>query len=77
MEDGVAAAEPSREASKRLRAELVQGLGYYPASLASEDVARYREQIAERKAREEAGEREWYWWSGRIPNVRYSPFPRS
>jgi hypothetical protein len=51
-------ADPSREASKRLRAELAQGLGYYPASLAPEDVARYREQIADRKAREEAGTRE-------------------
>jgi hypothetical protein len=46
------------EQDKRLRAELAQGLGYFPASLASEDVARYREQIAERKAREEAGERD-------------------
>jgi hypothetical protein len=70
MEDGVAVAEPSRDASKRLRAELAQGLGYYPASLAPEDVARYREQIAERKAREEAGERDgwepggykWHKW---------------
>ena len=51
-------ADPSREASKRLRAELAKELGYYPASLAPEDVARYREQIAERKAREEAVIRE-------------------
>ena len=35
-----------------------KGLGYFPASLAAEDVARYREQIAERKAREKAGERD-------------------
>ena len=48
----------SSEQDKRLRAELAQGLGYFPASLAAEDVARYREQIAERKAREEAGSRE-------------------
>ena len=38
----------SSEQDKRLRAELAQGLGYFPASLAPEDVARYREQIAER-----------------------------
>jgi hypothetical protein len=54
----LAVADPSREGSKRLRAELAQGLGYYPASLAPEDVARYREQIADRRAREEAGIRE-------------------
>ena len=48
----------SREESKRLRAELAQGLGYFPASLGAEDVARYCDQIAERKAREEAGERD-------------------
>ena len=35
-----------------------RGLGFFPASLAPEDVAHYREQIAERKAREEAGERD-------------------
>ena len=29
----------SREESKRLRAELAEGLGFYPASLAPEDVA--------------------------------------
>ena len=51
-------ADLSREESKRLRAELAEGLGFYPASLAPEDVARYCEQIAERKAREEAGERD-------------------
>ena len=51
-------ADLSREESKRLRAELAQGLGYFPASLAAEDVARYREQIAKRKAREDAGERD-------------------
>jgi hypothetical protein len=54
----VAVADLSREESKRLRAELAEGLGFYPASLAPEDVARYREQIVERKAREEAGERD-------------------
>jgi hypothetical protein len=54
----VAVADLSREESKRLRAELAEGLGFYPASLAPEDVARYREQIAERKAREVAGERD-------------------
>ena len=48
----------SSEHDKRLRAELAQGLGYFPASLAPKDIARYREQIAERKAREEAGERD-------------------
>jgi hypothetical protein len=48
----------SSEQHKRLRAELAQGLGYFPASLASEDVARYREQIAGRKARAQAGERD-------------------
>ena len=48
----------SSEQDKRLRAELAQGLGYFPASLAAEDVARYRDQIAERKAREEADERD-------------------
>ena len=37
-------ADLSREESKRLRAELAEGLGFYPASLAPEDVARYREQ---------------------------------
>jgi hypothetical protein len=51
-------ADLSREESKRLRAELAEGLGFYPASLAPEDVARYREQIVERKAREEAVERD-------------------
>ena len=51
-------AGPSREASKRLRAQLAKELGYYPASLAPEDVARYRDQIAERKAREEVGDRD-------------------
>jgi hypothetical protein len=48
----------SSDQDKQLRAELAQGLGYFPASLAAEDVARYRDQIAERKAREEAGERD-------------------
>jgi hypothetical protein len=48
----------SSEQDRRLRPELAEGLGFYPASLAPEDVARYREQIAERKAREEAGERD-------------------
>ena len=45
-------ADLSREEGKRLRAELAEGLGFYPASLAPEDVARYREQTVERKARE-------------------------
>ena len=48
----------SSEQDKQLRAELAQGLGYFPASLAAEDVARYRKQIAERKARAESGERD-------------------
>ena len=52
----MAVSDLSRKESKRLRADLAEGLGFYPASLAAEDVARYREQIAERKAREEAGE---------------------
>ena len=47
----------SSEQDKRLRAELAEGLGFYPASLSHEDVAHYRYQIAERQAREEAGER--------------------
>ena len=51
-------ADLSREESTRLRAELAKGLGFCPASLAPEDVARYREQIVERTAREEAGERD-------------------
>ena len=80
-------ADLSREESKRLRAELAEGLGFYPASVAAEDVARYREQIAERKAREEAGERAMA-GSGRIqvaqvgspeggetPRRRRSPWP--
>ena len=48
----------SSERDKRLRAELARGLGYYPASLAPEAVARYREQIVDRKARKDAGEGE-------------------
>ena len=48
----------SSEQDKRLRAELAEGLGFYPASLAPEDVTRCREQIAERKARADAGERD-------------------
>jgi hypothetical protein len=36
----------SSEQDKRLRAQLAEGLGYYPASLAPEDVARYRAPIA-------------------------------
>ena len=43
-------ADLSREESKRLRAELAA------ASLAPGHVAGYREQIAERKARQEVGE---------------------
>ena len=53
----------SSEQDKQLRAELAQGLGYFPASLAAEDVARYRAQIADRKVREDAGERDG-WGSG-------------
>jgi hypothetical protein len=45
------------EQDKRLRAELAEGLGFYPASLAAEGVARYREQIAERKARGDVRDR--------------------
>ena len=56
--DGDDASVASSEQDTQLRAELAQGLGYFPASLAAEDVARYREQIAERKARDEAGERD-------------------
>ena len=60
----------SSEQDKRLRAELAQGLGYFPASLGAQDVARYREEIAERKARPQAGERDgwepggykWHKW---------------
>ena len=48
----------SSEQDKRLRAELAQGLGYFPASLGAEDVARYPREQAERQAREEAGERD-------------------
>jgi hypothetical protein len=48
----------SSDQDRQLRAELAEGLGFYPSSLAPEDVARYREQIADRKAREEAGERD-------------------
>ena len=44
------------EQDKRLRAELAEGLGFYPASLAPRTSPRYRDQIAQRKAREEAGE---------------------
>ena len=35
---------PSSDQDRRLRAELAEGLGYFPASLAAEDVARYRDQ---------------------------------
>ena len=63
-----AAAEALKD--RRLRAELAEALGYYPASLAPDDVARYREQIAKRKALKEAGERDgwepggykWHKW---------------
>jgi hypothetical protein len=51
-------ADLAQEEAKRLRAELAQGLGYFPASLAAEDVARYREQIAKRTARQDPGERD-------------------
>ncbi len=71
-------ADLSREEGKRLRAELAEGLGFYPASLAPEDVACYRKQIAERKAREEAGEgdgwgpggHEWRKWDHLRENER-------
>ena len=33
-------------------------MGFYPARLSNEAVVRYREQIAERKARAKAGERD-------------------
>jgi hypothetical protein len=48
----------SSEQHRQLRAELAQRLGYFPASLAAADVARYRDQIADWKAREQAGERD-------------------
>ncbi len=54
----------SSDQNKQLRAELAQGLGYFPASLAAEDVARYREHIAERKAREDAGVRDGWGLGG-------------
>ena len=71
----------SSEQDKRLRAELAQGLGYFPASLAPDDVARYREQIAKRKAREEAGERDgWepggYKWQKWATSASRSDAPR-
>ena len=53
----------SSDQDRQLRAELAQGLEYFQASLGAEDVARYREQIAERKAREEAGKCDG-WGSG-------------
>ena len=53
----MAVADMSREESKRLRAELAEGLGYTSES-GPEDVAGYREQIAKRKVREQAGERD-------------------
>ena len=64
-----AVSDLSRKESKRLRADLAEGLGFYPASLASEDVARYREQIAERKAREEASERDGWGPGGAKPRT--------
>ena len=54
----------SSEQDKRLRAELAEELGFYPASLAPEDVAKYRNQIAERRAREESGERDGWGQGG-------------
>jgi len=48
----------SSEEDKQVRAQTAQSLGYFSASLAPEDVAGYREQIADRKARKDAGERE-------------------
>lgn len=43
-------ADLSRDEAKALRAELADLLGYYPASLAPDDVARYRKEAAERPA---------------------------
>src|SRR6478672_3224443 len=60
----------SSEQDKRLRAELAQGLGYFPASVTAEDVARYRHQIAARKARGEAGERDG--WGGRCSQAYWA-----
>ena len=43
--------ELTREEAKALRAELAQDLGYYPASLDDESIARYRQQAAQRQER--------------------------
>ena len=43
-------ADLSREEAQALRAELAQELGYYPASLAPDDGARYRKEAAGRPA---------------------------
>ena len=51
------------EQDKRLRAELAEGLGFSRES-GPRDVARYREHIAERKTREEAGERDGWGLGG-------------
>ena len=40
-------ADLTREEAKALRAELAYLLGYYPASLAPDDGARYRKEAAE------------------------------
>ena len=58
-------ADLSREESKRLRAELAEGLGFYPASVAAEDVARYPG--ADRGAQSPRGSRRARWvGSGRL-----------
>jgi hypothetical protein len=41
--------ELSREEARRLLVELADLLGYYPASVASEDVSTYRKGAAERR----------------------------
>ena len=80
-------ADLSREGSKRLRAELAEGLGFYPASVAAEDVARYPG--ADRGAQNPRGSRRARWvGSGRLqvaplgspqgrtgPRRRRSPWP--
>ena len=43
-------ADLSRDEAKALRAELADLLGYYPASLAPDDGARYRKEAAGRPA---------------------------
>ena len=48
-------AELSREEARRLLVELADLLGYYPASLAPDDVARYRKEAAERRVERSTG----------------------